>query len=271
VTYPGGGAYIRKARLASEEGFFQLHRLIQERMNKAWAECSPRRAEPSPQPQWPVTPGAFVLNLRNRPTPALADPIPNSFYYPRGSKWVTVVLFFSTEGVRRWREQKAVRFPDCCCRCLNAAEVRKHLQNPGWLRWPWQRRVRINDVPFCEGHGRRRVPGGLRIECVYTTSYGGIGLALSVENPLFAQRLFELNTTGEMPPPWAVFPLFSPVSSGWRQGLGESWFWGSWFPFWDRLSAREQADYQERHQAPSEWREYFSLVREGPGLTSDAQ
>jgi hypothetical protein len=68
----------------------------------------------------------------------------------------------------------------------------------------------------------------------------------------------------EIAPPWLMFPEadFLELSGAWggfRQGAGEAWLHGVWFPFWHQLREEQRISYVERHRASPVWSEYLLL------------
>ena len=72
----------------------------------------------------------------------------------------------------------------------------------------------------------------------------------------FLQQLLDLNTRGEMYPPWLVFPERDP-HLGWNQGTADHWRMFGWDPFWGALPADERESYLHRWDAPEDWAEFL--------------
>jgi len=60
----------------------------------------------------------------------------------------------------------------------------------------------------------------------------------------------------EVDPPWVEYPGFPPADGFWRQS-GEAWLNHVWRPYFDALTADEQASYLERWKVPDDWRLFY--------------
>jgi hypothetical protein len=58
-------------------------------------------------------------------------------------------------------------------------------------------------------------------------------------------------------PPWVVFPDIAPdeLAAHLKQGAAEPWFDQVWRPFWSALTDLQRAQFLDRWQASSAWRE----------------
>lgn len=55
-----------------------------------------------------------------------------------------------------------------------------------------------------------------------------------------------------MPPPWLVFPEYSPSTIGWRMGVGESYMM-KWRLEYDKFGSEEKKKYKKKYPAPLYW------------------
>lgn len=165
-------------------------------------------------------------------------------------------FFLGLPALERWRTERALVFPPGCCVCFK--EVSRYLParaDGGWFGLRGGERI-VERVPHCEHHGsgdEARLIVSVQCWSELVCHVSLIGL-----NKPFLAEVAKLSQAGEVPPPWRAFPTYSPASSGWRQGNGESWMGRAWRPFWTSLPEAERADYLNRWAAPAEWREWLA-------------
>lgn len=57
----------------------------------------------------------------------------------------------------------------------------------------------------------------------------------------------------EIAPPWVEYPGVEAGSMFWREGLGESFLFDVWYPYYNSLTEPEQDAYLKRWNVPEDW------------------
>lgn len=68
--------------------------------------------------------------------------------------------------------------------------------------------------------------------------------------------------SGELPPPWSVFPSYTRYTIGWRMGIGESylWAWRDWYKATLSTPEARQAYLRRQRPAPVTWADHVCDV-----------
>lgn len=253
IGYSRGAKVIFEEHLPSRKAFKKLRQMVAERIWHA------RRARQLPAarrvPVCLPNVRTILLDFRKR-THAWGHYSSKWFYFPKGSQWVELDVFFTLPVLQHWKEHGTILLPGCCCRCLQPAELwRDCVRRERFRSWC------LRAVPYCQLHGANGEPDGMSIRSYLQLQNETIGLSLTVENPEFAIRVFELNHKGDAPVPWVVCAGKCLPSKDWLGvDCSAMWFCYFWLVFWDKLSAEGKATYLDRYQAPESWREFLSQI-----------
>lgn len=177
--------------------------------------------------------------------------------------WFAVVTLRDL-ALSSWIGEKRLPYPDFCCGCGAAAEVRitvplfdGHL--PIWKQL-LQGPVDAPQVPHCRecahSDGQLILQNTQIGPCPATSE-----VHLLCGSRRFLDETAKLLSVGDVFPPWVTFPSYNSVAGGWRQGNGEFWLNAVWIPFWNSLTFQEQIAYVGRWNASPEWREWSLLRR----------
>jgi hypothetical protein len=93
---------------------------------------------------------------------------------------------------------------------------------------------------------------------------GGQGVAWATVNTQLGVVWFEFRPTDPdrfWLPPWAAYPLYNSVTTGWRQGNGEQ-YWIDWHDWYAALPQDRKAAYRERFPEPDRdgWPGFYELA-----------
>jgi hypothetical protein len=170
-----------------------------------------------------------------------------------------VSFFLTTDGLRLWRNDGGIEFPDACCVCQRSPSIWLSSKETDGKFHDGRRPVRLTRVPHCSEHGSARFAkllfdaGSLSANVVW--------VALVGQNANFLRDTLARNRHGDVPPPWIAFPDQNSYSGYWRQS-GEPWITTVFFPFWAGLDSNARFEYLERWSAPADWREWLALLNE---------
>jgi hypothetical protein len=176
-------------------------------------------------------------------------------------------IYFGEEQHARWLSRTTMVLPEMCSACGEAATIRlpRYHAPPGLLGGA--RALSINDVPFCERDSGAR-QGLLAFEIHSDKHHRTLGVLLVAENELFLAIVTNQNSGGPIPPPWVAFPSYSPVTSGWRQSVGETWITEAWWPYWRRLGREAQDEIIACRDTPQEWADYLRAIQRDEAHTT---
>lgn len=97
----------------------------------------------------------------------------------------------------------------------------------------------------------------------------GNGRAIAVirasTRSLYRFEFYPNDPRGFLLPLWAAFPLFSSVTSGWRQGSGEPYKY-RWHSFYRGLTLSEKEEYRKRFPPPDDrgWQGFYEFIADRP-------
>jgi hypothetical protein len=151
-----------------------------------------------------------------------------------------ITIFLTAAGLDLWSRERSVVFPQVCCVCGRAAHS--------------NRQVDGLSIPYCTDHEHGRVQlmvesGSLAPKAVWVTITG--------LNEDFLATTEALNQSGDVFPPWEVYPQYDSHSGFWKQG-GQFWLVRVFGPFWRSLDDPARAGYLARWNAPHDWRDWLT-------------
>jgi hypothetical protein len=106
--------------------------------------------------------------------------------------------------------------------------------------------------------------------CTLTVDTGKGSAIVFIYGPDFCVNRFEYfpaEDDGLLLPLWAVFPIYTAVTMGWRQSYGEQYKY-RWHAWYRNLPEERRAEYRRKYPPPEDderaWKGFYELIADRP-------